>query len=885
MKPKSGKEIRETFLNFFEKHGHKRVPSSSLVPESDPTLLLTNAGMNPFKPYFLGTLPFPHEVPWATSCQKCFRTGDLEKVGFTPRHHTFFEMLGNFSFGGYFKKEAIAFAWEFLIDVLGFERRNLYFSVYREDEEARELWKKTAGVTDERVFSMGEESNFWTMGPTGPCGPCSEIYVDLEPGGPPPKKPEDLESDRFLEIWNLVFTQYDRKEDGALVLLPKPNIDTGMGLERIASVVQGVSSNYETDLLAPLVAAASKSCGIDPAAVRETERTSLWVIADHLRAVAFLIADGVLPSNEGRGYVLRRILRRAVRHGLKLGRHGSFFTDLLPNVIELFGDVYPELQKRRETVLGVTKGEEQRFLETLESGMKRLQEKIEQTKHVGRRELSGKDAFELYDTYGFPLDLTEEILREHDLALDRRGFEAAMEKQREQARTAWTGEKAGKAVAFFNEWAPAFAESRFIGYEHTRGQGSVLGIAVCSSGKWKKVQKLDAGEEGVVLLDVTPFYAESGGQVGDQGALEFPGGVFQVEDTRFLAEGRIGHFGRVGGGSLVVGQRVTACVEESLRRSTMRHHTATHLLQAALKRVLGTHVEQAGSYVGPDRLRFDFTHFQALTREEIRRVEALVNQVIFDNRQVVKTQMAYAEALQRGALAFFQEKYGETVRVVDVPGFSLELCGGTHVHRTGDIGLFKIVLETSVASGVRRIEALAGEAVLRFLEEQETRLKELSEILKTPQKDLTVRVQVLLERERAKDREIDRLQRKISTQALKQLLSETQRIGETQWIFARLDDFDVPQLRSLVDEILIRLKEKSGAALASVKNGKVFWVAAVTRDLAERAPAGEWIRLLAKETDGSGGGKPQIAQAGGKDPSGIARAFEAASRFLKERFS
>lgn len=885
MKPKSGKEIREVFLSFFEKHRHKRVPSSSLVPEGDPTLLLTNAGMNQFKPYFLGTLDFPHEVPWATSCQKCFRTGDLEKVGFTPRHHTFFEMLGNFSFGGYFKKEAITFAWEFLIDVLRLDRRNLYFSVYREDEEARELWKKTAGVTDERVFSMGEESNFWTMGPTGPCGPCSEIYVDLEPDGPAPKKPEDLESDRFLEIWNLVFTQYDRKEDGTLALLPKPNIDTGMGLERVTSVVQGVSSNYETDLLAPLVAAAAKSCGIDPASVRETERTSLRVIADHLRAVAFLVADGVLPSNEGRGYVLRRILRRAVRHGLKLGKHGAFFTDLLPRVVELFGDVYPELQKRRETVLGVARGEEKRFLETLESGMKRLQEKIEQTKHSGRRELSGKDAFELYDTYGFPLDLTEEILREHDLALDRRGFDAAMEKQREKARTAWTGEKAGKAVAFFNEWAPAFAESRFIGYEHTRGQGTVLGIALCSSGKWKEIQKLEAGEEGVVLLDVTPFYAESGGQVGDQGVLEFPGGVFRVEDTRFLAEGRIGHFGRIGEGSLAVGQRVVACVEESLRRSTMRHHTATHLLQAALKRVLGAHVEQAGSYVGPDRLRFDFTHFQALTQEEIRGVEALVNQVIFDNRQVVKTQMAYAEALQRGALAFFQEKYGETVRVVDVPGFSLELCGGTHVHRTGDIGLFKIVLETSVASGVRRIEAIAGEAVLRFLEEQETRLKELSEILKAPQKDLAARVQALMDREKAKDREIERLQQKIASQILERLLAQVQPIGETQWIFAKLEEFDASQLRRMVDELLARSKEKTGVALAGVKDGKVFWVAAVTKDLATRAPAGEWIRLLAHETGGSGGGKPFMAQAGGKNPEGIPRAFESALRFLKERFS
>ncbi len=875
--PTTGSEIRQAYLDFFKSKNHKIVPSSSLVPENDPTLLLSNAGMNQFKPYFLGTVPFPHAVPYAASCQKCFRTGDLERVGYTARHHTFFEMLGNFSFGGYFKKEAITWAWEFVTGVLKLDPSRLWVTVFKDDDEAIELWKKTAGLPAERIVRMGEESNFWTMGPTGPCGPCSEIYVDLAPEkGATRNFEEEAESGRYLEIWNLVFTQFDRQEDGTLKPLPKPNIDTGMGLERVASVMQKVSSNFETDLLSPLMAAVAKVGNLSDRADGSQTYTSLKVISDHLRATTFLIADGVLPSNEGRGYVLRRILRRAIRHGKLLGLDKPFLSQLTLEVGKLMGGVYPEVVDRKEHIVNVVKAEEERFYETLAAGTERLMEKIGDLKKANATLLSGEDAFTLYDTFGFPLDITKEILKEKGLSVDEKGFQTAMEGQKEKARSAWKGSGDAVLPALYKELASKIPATQFKGYEKTKDLGQVLQIVRVKDRKHEPVEKLQEGEYGFVILSQSPFYAEKGGQVGDKGVIQGFNSAevswADVLDTQMVSDTLIGHWCFMKRGKLAAGQKVEATVEESERRAIMRNHTATHLLHAALRKVLGAHVGQAGSYVGPDRLRFDFTHFEGLKPGQLLQIESLVNQRILDNIEVTKQEMSFDEAKKKGALAFFSEKYGERVRVVDVPGFSTELCGGTHVGRTGDIGLFKVTSESSVASGVRRIEAVTGEGSLGRVHQEEETLKEIAQLLKSSDAELKTKVQALLEEVKSKDRELVSLKSKLAGSLVDEVLGKKKDVKGVSLVVARTDELDAEGMRQLIDA----LKAKMGSGvivLGSGKHDQIAFIAGVTKDLTAKVKAGDIVKEVAKITGGGGGGRPDLAQAGGKDASKVDEAL------------
>jgi len=883
--PTTGAQIRQAYLDFFKSKNHKIVPSSSLVPENDPTLLLANAGMNQFKPYFLGTVPFPHTVPYAASCQKCFRTGDLERVGYTARHHTFFEMLGNFSFGGYFKKEAIEWGWEFVTKILGIEKSRLWVSVYEKDDEAIELWKKTSQLSPERIVRMGEDSNFWTMGPTGPCGPCSEIYVDLTPEkGETKNFEEDAESGRFLEIWNLVFTQFDRQEDGTLKPLPKPNIDTGMGLERVASVMQNVPSNYETDLLSPLVTAIAKAGNITMKADGSQTYTSLKVISDHLRATTFLIADGVLPSNEGRGYVLRRILRRAVRHGKLLGFEKPFLYPLVQQVTALMGDVYPELSNRKEHIVNVVKAEEERFYETLAAGTERLLEKIEELKKSKINILPGEDAFTLYDTFGFPLDITKEILKEHGLSVDEAAFQQAMEGQREKARSAWKGSGDAILPQLYKELSSKIPATQFKGYEKMKDLGQVVQIVRVKDKKHEPVEKLQEGEYGFILLNQTPFYAEKGGQVGDKGVIQGFNSAevswADVLDTQMVSDTLVGHWCFMKRGKLVKDQKVEATVEESERRATMRNHTGTHLLHAALRKVLGTHVGQAGSYVGPDRLRFDFTHFEGVKPEQLKEIEILVNRRILDNIALNKQEMTFDEAKKKGALAFFSEKYGERVRVVDVPGFSTELCGGTHVNRTGDIGLFKITSESSVAAGVRRIEGITGEGSLEKVSREETALKDIAHLLKSSDVELKPKVQSLLDEIKAKDREITALKSKLAGGLVDEALAQKKVIKGVPVVVFRADQ-DSDSLRELAD----KLKGKLGSGVVVLGSGTpnfVGFVAGVTKDLISKIKAGDLVKEVAKVAGGGGGGRPDFAQAGGKDASKVDEALRQVTQILEK---
>jgi alanyl-tRNA synthetase len=909
--PTTGSEIRQAYLDFFKSKNHKIVPSSSLVPDNDPTLLLSNAGMNQFKSYFLGTIPFPHSVPYAASCQKCFRTGDLERVGYTARHHTFFEMLGNFSFGGYFKKEAIEWAWDFVTQVLQIDKSRLWVSVYEKDDEAIELWKKTADLPPERIVRMGEDSNFWTMGPTGPCGPCSEIYVDLTPEkGETKNFEQDAEAGRYLEIWNLVFTQFDRQEDGSLKPLPKPNIDTGMGLERVASVMQKVSSNFQTDLLSPLIDATKElllshgPSGLD--------QFKLNVIADHIRAATFLIADGVLPSNEGRGYVLRRILRRAIWNGKLIGFKMPFLNVLTKNVVELMGNVYPELFERRIHVTNVVKAEEERFFETLEQGEQRLDELINKMAssaevsrnaqtlgegfvdlgqtHAGKM-LSGKDAFTLYDTYGFPFELTKEILKGKGFLADETGFQRAMESQKERARSGWKGSGDMALPALYKELESKIKPTLFKGYEKTKDIGQVLQIVRVKDKKHEPVEKLNEGEYGFVLLNQTPFYAESGGQIGDKGVLQGFNSVevswADVLDTQKVADTLIGHWSFMKRGHLTNGQKVEATVEESERRATMRNHTATHLLHAALRLVLGSHVGQAGSYVGPDRLRFDFTHFEGLKPEQLRRIETMVNQRILDNIELSKQEMSFDEAKKKGALAFFSEKYGERVRVVDVPGFSTELCGGTHVNRTGDIGLFKIESESSVASGVRRIEAVTGEGSLSKVFQEEETLKDMAQLLKSSGNELKTKLINLLEEIKSKERELASIRSKLAGSDADKELEKIQRVNGIPYLVIQKDGLESEYMRQFSDA----LKDKMGkSSIVVVASGyplgnptSVGFVASVTKDLNAKIKAGDLVKEATKITGGGGGGRPDFAQAGGKDVTKIQDALNAVSNFITQK--
>jgi len=841
------------------------VPSSSLVPANDPTLLFTNAGMVQFKDVFLGKEK--RSYTRAASAQRCVRAGgkhnDLENVGYTARHHTFFEMLGNFSFGDYFKQDAIRFAWEFVTgkEWLGIDPSRLMVTVYHTDDEAYEVWHKDIGLPADRIVRVGDKpgggsDNFWQMGETGPCGPCTEIFYDHGPGipGGPPGSP-DADGDRWVEIWNLVFMQFDRSPDGVLTPLPKPSVDTGMGLERTAAVMQGVHSNYQIDLFINLIKAAAEATG-----ARDLDSSSLRVIADHIRACSFLIADGVLPSNEGRGYVLRRIIRRAIRHGYKLGQRQPFFYTLVAPLEQEMGDAYPDLKAQRRHVERVLKQEEERFAETLEQGMALLEQAMSS---VSGKVLPGETVFRLYDTYGFPVDLTADIARERGLTIDQEGFEAAMEAQRERARAA------SKFGVDLRAGITVDEKTKFSGYERLVDTGTVVALF---KGR-ERVDVLKAGEEGQVVLDHTPFYAESGGQVGDTGTLV---GLtspieFKVEDTQKLGQAHA-HIGRLVSGELKVGDQLEARVDEKRRVAIMANHSATHLLHAALRKVLGTHVTQKGSLVAPDRLRFDFSHFAPVTPEELQEIERLVNAVIRSNAAAETKVMRYEDALASGAIALFGEKYEDEVRVLSFGDFSKELCGGTHVKRVGDIGFFKIVSESGVAAGVRRIEAVTSEGAYEYVAQSERILRDVAQLLRAGREDLEDKLRQVLERQRRLEKEVSSLKAKLASGQGRDLASSAVDVNGLKVVATRIDGADAPALRNAVDQLKNKLKS-AAIVLASVQDGKVLLVAGVTPDRTHLIKAGDLVNFVAQKVGGRGGGRPDLAQAGGNDPTKLDEAL------------
>ncbi|MGE5625683.1 MAG: alanine--tRNA ligase [Bacillota bacterium] len=868
-------DIRKSFLDFFKSKGHTVVASSPLVPANDPTLLFTNAGMVQFKDVFLGR--DKRDYSRAASSQRCVRAGgkhnDLENVGYTARHHTFFEMLGNFSFGDYFKKDAVLYSWELLTQVWKLPPERLWVTVYETDDEAYNHWAKDVGVPKERIVRIGdkpggrkfESDNFWQMADTGPCGPCSEIFYDHGAdvkGGPPGSK--DSEGDRYIEIWNLVFMQFDRSADGVLTPLPKPCVDTGMGLERVTAVLQHVHSNYEIDLFKNLIDAAAKATG-----ARDKASPSLRVIADHIRACAFLITDGVLPSNEGRGYVLRRIIRRAIRHGYKLGMEKPFFHKLVAALDHEMGAAYPELHKNAQHVEKVLLQEEERFAETLDQGMRLLESAI---KGLKGKTIPGETVFKLYDTYGFPADLTNDIARERGLGLDNAGFEKEMEAQRERARAASNfGAEYGQDVAIEGETA-------FKGYEQLKHKGKITALF---RGK-DAVKSLKAGEQGMVILDETPFYAESGGQVGDQGALKDGGSEFKVADTQKRGGGAHAHLGTVTKGEIKVGDTVEAQVDAALRAATVLNHSATHLLHAALRQVLGTHVTQKGSLVAPDRLRFDFSHYQPVTPEELARIDDMVNAEVRRNEAADVRQMAYDEAIKFGAMALFGEKYGNVVRVMKFGDFSTELCGGTHVHRTGDIGLFKIVSEGGVAAGVRRIEALTGAGALAWVRGLQNVLKKTEEVLRAGQDDVAAKAEALLERNKQLEKQLSQLSGKLASNRGEELGSQAETIGGAKVLAAAVDGVDAAALRELLDQLKNKLKS-AVIVLGSAADGKVSLIAGVTPDLTAKVKAGELVNMVAQQVGGKGGGRPDMAQAGGNDPSKLGAALKSVPDWVKSK--
>jgi alanyl-tRNA synthetase len=866
----SAADVRSAFLQFFRGHSHIIVPSSSLVPANDPTLLFTNAGMVQFKDVFLGREQ--RDYLRATSSQRCVRAGgkhnDLENVGYTARHHTFFEMLGNFSFGDYFKREAIHFAWDFLIYTLGLDPARLWCTVYRDDDEAAQIWLKDVGVSPERFARLGESSNFWAMGDTGPCGPCSEIFYDHGPeiaGGPPGSAEE--EGDRYVEIWNLVFMQFERGADGELTPLPKPSVDTGMGLERIAAVMQGVHSNYDIDLFKNLIRAAGRLAG-----TKVLTSSSLRVIADHIRASAFLIVDGVLPSNEGRGYVLRRIIRRAVRHGYKLGIQEPFFYRLVAVLEKEMGAAYPELTRGRELAERVLKQEEERFAQTLANGMVLLEGAIRNLR--GAKVIDGETVFKLYDTFGFPVDLTADVARERGLTIDRERFEAAMNEQRRRSQEA---SKFGVDLA-----AGAAPEARtvFRGYETLGAAGRVVSLLKQGA----QVEALREGEEGEVVLDRTPFYAEAGGQVGDAGELSAPGTRFVVTDTRKRGAAHA-HIGRLVQGRIRLGDTLEAQVDGARRQATMLNHTATHLLHAALRKVLGTHVLQKGSLVAPDRLRFDFAHIQAVTPAELTEIERLVNAQIRANTAAETRLMAYEDAVAEGAIALFGEKYDKDVRVLRLGDFSMELCGGTHVQRAGDIGLFKIVSESGVASGVRRIEALTGDAALAYVEENDVLLRDVAALVRGSRDDLRDKVREQLERSRQLEREVRALKERLASGQGVDLAAGAVDVQGVKVVATRVAGADAGTLRTAVDQLKDRLKS-AVVVLASVENAaKVVLVVGVTADQTSRIKAGELAGAVAAQVGGRGGGRADFAQAGGSRPEALDAALESVQEFVRTRLA
>ena len=869
-------DARRAFLEFFREHGHTVVPSSPLVPGNDPTLLFTNAGMVQFKDVFLGK--DRRDYVRATSSQRCVRAGgkhnDLENVGYTARHHTFFEMLGNFSFGDYFKREAIGFAWEFLTGTLQLDPARLWVTVFRDDDEAAEIWLKEVGVSPARFSRMGEKSNFWAMGDTGPCGPCSEIFYDHGPripGGPPGSPDED--GDRFVEIWNLVFMQFDRSADGTLTPLPKPSVDTGMGLERMAAVLQGVHSNYDIDLFKNLIRAAAEL-----AHSTDLESSSLRVIADHIRACTFLIVDGVLPSNEGRGYVLRRIIRRAVRHGYKLGIEEPFFYKLVPVLEREMSSAYPELIRGREHAERVLRQEEERFAETLANGMELLESAIARLSQsrgaqpAAAAVIPGETVFKLYDTYGFPADLTADIARERGLSIDQAGFDAAMEEQRRRSQ------EASKFGVDLRGGTTVDARTAFQGYEGLESEGRV--VALLKGGS--PVDELPSGEEGEVVLDRTPFYAEAGGQVGDAGTLTGAGSHFLVHDTvkRGAAHS---HVGRVAEGRIKTGDVIRAQVDAERRRATALNHTATHLLHAALRQRLGTHVQQKGSLVAPDRLRFDFSHFQPITPAELIDIERLVNAQIRLNAPAETRLMGYESAVAEGAMALFGEKYDKDVRVLRIGDFSMELCGGTHVQRAGDIGLFKILSESGVASGVRRIEAITGEAAVEYVERNDSLLKDLAQLLRGSREDVKDKVQDALERIRQMEKEVRTLKDRLASGQGSDLASGAVDIHGVKIVATKVEGADAGALRSAVDRLKGQLKS-AVVVLASVEGPeKVVLVAGVTADQTARIKAGELAGVIAAKVGGRGGGRPDFAQAGGNNPAALDAALASVPDLVRAR--
>ncbi len=866
-------EIRQQFLDFFASKGHQIVASSSLVPHEDPTLLFTNAGMNQFKDVFLGFDKRPYTR--ATTSQKCVRAGgkhnDLENVGYTARHHTFFEMLGNFSFGDYFKRDAIKYAWELLTEVYKLPKDKLTVTVYAEDDEAYDIWTKEIGVPVERVIRIGDNKgaryasdNFWMMGDTGPCGPCTEIFYDHGEqhwGGPPGSPDED--GDRFIEIWNNVFMQFNRDEAGLMHPLPKPSVDTGMGLERVSAVLQGVHANYEIDLFQALLKAAARETS-----AADMDSPSLKVLADHIRACSFLIADGVIPGNEGRGYVLRRIIRRAIRHGYKLGARAAFFYKMVPDLVAEMGDAYPELVQNQARIMATLKQEEDRFFETIEHGMAILEGELRALGEGGV--FNGETAFKLHDTYGFPLDLTQDICREHKIGVDAAAFDAAMARQKEQARAAGKF----KMATNLDYDGPATA---FHGYDNLEFNGNVLALYKDGAA----VNQLNEGEMGVVVLDDTPFYAESGGQVGDRGVLQSVHGIFSVEDTQKIQAAVFGHHGVVRTGTLSVGNNVTARVDVLARQRTMRNHSATHLLHKALREVLGDHVQQKGSQVDPDKTRFDFVHNQPMTDAEIRKVENIVNAEILANSATETRVLPIAEAQKLGAMMLFGEKYGDDVRVLDI-GSSRELCGGTHVSRTGDIGLFSISAEGGVAAGVRRVEAVTGDNALHYMQDMETALGGVAGTLKVLPKDVPARVSAVLDQVRRLERELAALKGKLASAQGDDMLAQAVDVKGAKVLAARLEGADINTLRETMDKLKDKLKS-AAVVLASVVDGKVTLIAGVTADLTGKVKAGDLVNMVAQQVGGKGGGRPDMAQAGGTQPENLVAALASVTSWVEGR--
>ncbi len=864
-------EVRAAFLKYFRDKDHEIVPGSPLIPANDPTLLFTNAGMVQFKELFLGKEV--RSYTRATTTQRCIRAGgkhnDLDNVGYTARHHTFFEMLGNFSFGDYFKREAIEFAWEFLTVFLEIPKEKLWITVYEDDDDAADIWLNSIGVSKDRFSRCGEADNFWAMGDTGPCGPCSEIFYDHGeeiPGGPPGSP--DADGDRYIEIWNLVFTQYDRAKDGTLTEIPKPSVDTGMGLERISAILQGVHNNYEIDIFKKIISSIQSLEGFE----NSEDLTSQRVIADHIRSCAFLIADGIVPSNEGRGYVLRRIIRRAIRHGSKLGFSEPFFYQLVSSLADAMGDMGTVLLDQKDFVEKTLLAEEQRFAETLDLGLKHLEDAISSLKD---KLIPGEVIFKLYDTYGFPVDLTSDIARERNLEMDLTGFEKEMDAQRNRARAASKFDMDMSAGDTNIEYS-----SDFVGYENLEAESEV--IAILHNGN--SVESINKGDKAGIILKETPFYAESGGQVGDTGRLLSDDANFSVSDTQKFGGAHV-HTGNLQSGEIKVGQKLCAAVDAELRRNIIRNHSATHLLHAALRQVLGNHVKQKGSLVEAARLRFDFSHPDGLTTEELMQIEDLVNEKILENTRANTEIMALEEAKKTGAMSLFGEKYGDTVRVLKMGGeFSVELCGGTHVNLAGDIGLFKIITETGIAAGVRRIEALTGNAAISYVRANEAKIHTLAGLLKSDQANIETKLGQVLDKVKTQEKEISRLKSTLASKAGGDLASEAIVVDGIKILAKSLDDIDQKSLRDTLDQ----LKNKLGTAaivLASVSGNKITLVAGVTKDTTNKIKAGELVNFVAEQVGGHGGGRPDMAQAGGNDPAGLPGALEGVPGWIKQQLN